>query len=148
MGANTVEFIKAATRTSVPVADDQPLPVTASVGGGVVSATNPMPVSTGSNYKTVAASQTDSIMGATGAVGDALAGVLIVPGTVAAGAVSIKDGNGAAISIFAGGGTTPLTTLIPFFVPMNGAKCVNATTPGWKITTGTNVTAIGVGQFT
>lgn len=98
-------------------------------------------------YETVAASQTAQILGATGAVGDFLSGVLIVPGTTAAGAVSIVDGNGSAISIFAGGGTTALTTLIPFFVPI-GAKCVNATTPGWKVTTGANVTAIGVGNFT
>lgn len=98
-------------------------------------------------YETVAAGQTDQIMGATGAVGDYLAGVLIVPGTTAAGAVSIKDGNGSSISIFPGGGTTALSALIPFFVPL-GIKCLNATTPGWKITTGTNVTAIGVGNFT
>lgn len=98
-------------------------------------------------YETVAAAQTDQIMGATGAVGDYLAGVLIVPGTTAAGAVSIKDGNGSSISIFPGGGTTALSALIPFFVPL-GIKCLNATTPGWKITTGTNVTAIGVGNFT
>lgn len=98
-------------------------------------------------YEPVPASTTDQTMGATGAVGDFLSGVLIVPGTTAAGAVSIKDGNGSSISIFAGGGATALTTLIPFFVPI-GAKCVNATTPGWKITTGANVTAIGVGNFT
>jgi hypothetical protein len=98
-------------------------------------------------YETVAASATAQILGATGAVGDFLSGVLIVPGTTAAGAVSIIDGNGSNISIFAGGGTTALTTLIPFFVPI-GAKCVNATTPGWKVTTGANVTAIGVGNFT
>jgi hypothetical protein len=98
-------------------------------------------------YETVAASQTDQILGATGGVGDYLSGVLIVPGTTAAGAVSIKDGNGSAISIFAGGGTTPLSTLISFFVPL-GIRSRNATTPGWKITTGANVTAIGVGNFT
>jgi hypothetical protein len=98
-------------------------------------------------YEPVAASATAQILGATGAVGDFLSGVLIVPGTTAAGAVSIIDGNGSNISIFAGGGTTALTTLIPFFVPI-GAKCVNSTTPGWKVTTGANVTAIGVGNFT
>jgi hypothetical protein len=95
------------------------------------------------NYETVAASQTDQIMGASGAAGNYLAGVLIVPGTTAAGAVSIKDGAGSAITIFAGGGTTALTTLIPFFVPL-GIYCATS----WKITTGTNVTAIGIGKFT
>lgn len=106
----------------------------------------PLPVSAGTDYRTVAASQTDQVMGATGAVGDYLAGVLIVPGTTSPGAVSIKDGNGSGITIFAGGAAS-VATLHPFFVPM-GARCVAATTPGWKITTGTNVTAIGVGSFT
>ena len=100
-----------------------------------------------SQYETVAASQTDQVMGASGAQYDYIAGVLIVPGTAAAGAVSIKDGNGAAISVFAGGGTTALTDLKPFMVPL-GLYCLASTTPGWKVTTGTNVTAIGIGRFT
>lgn len=96
------------------------------------------------DYETVAASQSDQSLGATGAAGDYLAGVLIVPGTTAAGAVSIKDGGGSAISVFAGGGTTALTTLIPFFVPLGIKSAAGA----WKVTTGANVTAIGVGNFT
>lgn len=96
------------------------------------------------DYETVAASQTDQVMGATGATGDYLAGVLIVPGTTAAGAVSIKDGSGSAITIFAGGGTTALSALIPFFVPLG----IKSTAGAWKITTGANVTAIGIGNFT
>lgn len=100
-----------------------------------------------SQYETVAASATDQILGATGAQYDYIAGVLIVPGTAAAGAVSIKDGNGSAISVFAGGGTTALSDLKPFLVPL-GLHCLAATTPGWKVTTGTNVTAVGIGKFT
>lgn len=96
------------------------------------------------DYETVAASQTDQALGATGASGDYLQGVLIVPGTTAAGAVSIKDGAGSAISIFAGGGTTALITLIPFFVPLG----IKSGSGAWKVTTGANVTAIGVGNFT
>ena len=106
----------------------------------------PLPVSAGTDYKAVAASQTDQILGATGAVGDKLEGVLIVPATTSPGAVSIKDGNGSGITIFAGGAGS-VATLHPFFVPI-GAKCVNITTPGWKGTTGANVTAVGVGSFT
>lgn len=100
-----------------------------------------------SQYETVAASQTDQIMGASGAQYDYIAGLLIIPGTAAAGAVSIKDGNGSAISVFAGGGTTALPSLAPFLVPL-GLHCLAGTTPGWKITTGANVTAIGIGKFT
>jgi hypothetical protein len=95
-------------------------------------------------YETVAASQTDQILGATGAVGDYLAGLLITPTTTAAGSVSLKDGNGSSIAIF---NTGTLSNLVPFYVPL-GMITVNATTPGWKVTTGTNVTVIGIGNFT
>ncbi len=95
-------------------------------------------------YETVAAGQTDQVLGATGAQGDYLAGVLIVPGTAGCGAVSIKDGSGSSISIFAGGGTTALPTLAPIFVPLG----IYSTGGAWKITTGANVTAIGIGDFT
>lgn len=110
------------------------------------SRTNPVPVANSYHYETVAASQTDQMMGATGAVGDYLAGVLIVPATTSPGAVLIQDGNGTEITIFANGASS-VTTLHPFFVPI-GAKCVAVTTPGWKLTTGTNVSAVGLGTFT
>ena len=97
-------------------------------------------------YETVAASASDQMLGATGAVGDYLAEVLIIPGSTSPGAVSIKDGNGSAITIFAGGASS-VSNLVPFAVPL-GIRCTAATTPGWKITTGANVTAIGVGDFT
>lgn len=95
-------------------------------------------------YETVAASQTDQILGATGAVGDYLAGLLITPTTTGAGSVSIKDGNGSSIPIF---NTGTLSNLVPFYIPL-GMVTVNATTPGWKVTTGANVTVIGIGNFT
>jgi hypothetical protein len=106
----------------------------------------PLPVSAGTDYETVAASQSAQMLGATGAVGDYLAGVLIVPATTSPGAVSIKDGDGSSIIIFAGG-TGSIATLHPFFVPV-GARCTAATTPGWKVTTEADVSAIGVGSFT
>jgi len=93
-------------------------------------------------YVTVAASTTQAC--GTGAVADALDGVLIIPGTTAAGIVQIKDGSNSAITIFAGGGTTALTTLIPFFVPLG----VASTNGGWSVITNANVTAIAVGKFT
>lgn len=103
-------------------------------------------VAAGPDYKAVPASQTDEILGATGAVGDRLDGLLIVPATVSPGNVLIKDGNGTEITVFAGGANS-VTTLHPFFVPI-GAKCVNSATPGWKITTGADVSVIAVGDFT
>ena len=100
-----------------------------------------------SKYETVAAGQSAQVLGATGAVGDILDTLIIVPGTTAAGAVSITDGNGSAITLFVGGGTTALIDLAPKVVHI-GAACVNSTTPGWKVTTGNNVTVLAVGKFT
>lgn len=100
-------------------------------------------VPSGTEYEAVAASQTDQVLGATGAIGDFLAGLLIVPGTTSPGAVSIKDGAGTGITIFAGGATS-VADLKPIFVPL-GIRCTGA---GWKVTTGANVTVIGVGDFT
>lgn len=124
----------------MPFSHNNPALGASSAAIGKVSITD---ISDG-DYETVAASQTDQSLGATGATGDYLAGVLIVPGTTAAGAVSIKDGAGSAINVFAGGGTTALSTLIPFFVPLG----IKSTGGAWKVTTGANVTAIGVGNFT
>lgn len=97
----------------------------------------------GSAWETVAASQTDQAMGPTGATGDFLSGVLIVPATTSPGAVSIKDGAGSAITIFTGGATS-VSNLAPIFVPLGMTSLAGA----WKLTTGTNVSAIGVGRFT
>lgn len=99
-------------------------------------------------YETVAAGVTAQALGAVGAIGDLLHGVLIIPGTAAAGIVSIRDGGNADINIFAGGGTTALPGLQPFFVPLDIKAVAPGTLNGWRITTGANVTAIAIGQFT
>lgn len=109
-----------------------------------VSPANPLPVvAGGAEYETVAASATAQTLGATGATGDFLAGVLIIPATPSPGAVAIKDGSGSAITIFTGGSSS-VSSLVPFFVPV-GAK---STAGAWQVTTGANVSAIGFGDFT
>lgn len=95
------------------------------------------------NYETVAASATDQALGATGATGDYLSGLLIIPATTSPGAVSIKDGSGSAITIFTGGASS-VSNLVPFFVPLG----MISTGGAWKVTTGANVSAIGIGSFT
>lgn len=108
------------------------------------SATDPLPsLSTplGTEYETVAASQTAQVLGATGGTGDYLAGLLIVPATTSPGAVSVLD-NATSITVFAGGASS-VSTLIPFFVPI-GAKSVSG---AWKVTTGANVSVVAVGDF-
>jgi len=97
----------------------------------------------GTEYETVAASASDQQIGATGASGDLLSHLVIVPATTSPGAVSIKDGTGSAITVFAGGASS-VTTLHPFTVSLG----LRATGAGWKVTTGSNVSVIAAGNFT
>jgi hypothetical protein len=96
----------------------------------------------GREYETVAASQTAQVLGATGAVGDDLDGLLVIPATTSPGAVTILD-NAISINVFAGG-TDSVSNLVPFFIPL-GLKSVSG---AWKVTTGANVSVIGIGNFT
>lgn len=95
------------------------------------------------DYETVAASATDQSLGATGAAGDWLSTVWIVPATTSPGAVSIKDGAGSAITIFTGGASS-VSNLVPFPVSLGIRSLAGA----WKVTTGANVSAIATGNFT
>lgn len=93
-------------------------------------------------YETVAASQTAQVLGPTGGTGDYIKGVLCIPTSVSPGVVTLLD-NAISIPVFAGG-TNSLLTLHPFFIPL-GLKSVSG---AWKITTGANISAIGIGNFT
>lgn len=93
-------------------------------------------------YETVAASATDQVLGVTGAIGDHIGGVLIIPASTSPGAVTLTD-NATAITIFAGGATS-VSNLVPFFVPLG----IDSVSGAWKLTTGANVSAIAVGRFT
>lgn len=100
-------------------------------------------IAEGAEYETVAASASTQALGATGATGDYLAGVLIIPATTSPGAVAIKDGANGAITVFTGGASS-VSNLVPFFVPLGIISVAGA----WQITTGDNVSVIGVGNFT
>lgn len=132
--------------TSTGAALDVNIKSGANANGRAVPASSAPVVLNSMTYTAVAASASATKFGATGASGDYLDGVLIVPATAAAGVVSITDGAGSAITIFAGGGTTALPTLAPFYVPIGAVSSGGA--GGWKVTTGTNVSVIGVGNFT
>lgn len=104
---------------------------------------NPVLVDIGQdNYETVAASQTSQICGGVGSTGDYLAGLLVVPATTSPGGVSIGDGS-TSIVVFTGGASS-VSNLVPFFVPLG----IKSTASGWTVTTGANVSAVAVGQFT
>lgn len=93
-------------------------------------------------YETVAAGQTDQVIGMSGQAGDLLDFLLVVPATLSPGTVSIKDGSGADITVFVGGAGS-VSNLIPFAVPL-AARAANGP---WKVTTGANVSVIAVGIF-
>lgn len=94
-------------------------------------------------YETVAASQTAQVMGATGAIGDYIDSILVIPALVACGVVTLLDG-ATSIPVFVGGGTTALADAKPFLIPLKLTSVVGA----WKITTGASVSCIGIGVFT
>jgi len=96
----------------------------------------------GLGVEAVAASSADAVLGTAGAIGDTVSHLLIVPATTSPGAVSIKDGAGAAITVFAGGADS-VGSLVPFPVPLGAASKAGA----WSITTGANVSVVAFGQF-
>src|SRR5438477_10141213 len=94
-----------------------------------------------SHYETVAASQTDQVMGGAGAAGDYLARLICVVATAATSTVSLKDGGGSAINVLpnaVGGGIGTYVIEID----------VTSQAGAWKVTTGAGVSVIAVGQFT
>ncbi len=94
--------------------------------------------------ETVAASATDQVLGITGNLGDRLDMLLVIPATTSPGNVLIKDGGGAAITVFTGGSTS-VGSLVPFPVELNNEKSLDGP---WKVTTGENVSVIAFGNFT
>ena len=105
-------------------------------------ANNVMNIERKGDYETVAASQTAQVLGTTGAVGDVLDNIIIVPATTAPGAVTIADGGGSAITVYTGG--TVGADLTPINIELNIESAAGA----WKVTTGLNLSVIATGRFT
>ena len=91
-------------------------------------------------YETVAASQTAQPLGATGATGDYIKKLIIIPAATNAGNVALLD-NATSISVFV---TGTLADLTPIVIDI-GAYSVSG---AWKITTGANVSVVAFGNFT
>lgn len=92
----------------------------------------------GTDYETVAASQTDQVLGTAGSVNDYLGRLIITVATAATGTVSIKDGAGSAIPI------TAANTPIGVYSVEIGAR---SSAGSWKVTTGAGATVVAVGKF-
>lgn len=90
----------------------------------------------------VAAGQTDQVLGSTGARGDWLEFLLVVPASTSPGAVTIKDGTDSAITVFVGGASS-VSGLTPFAIPV---ACISET-GAWRVSTGANVSVLAVGEF-
>lgn len=93
-------------------------------------------------YETVAASQTGQALGATGATGDWLESLLVIPATTSPGVVTVLD-NAISIPVFVGGASSILT-LHPFTIMIRARSVSGA----WKVTTGANVSVLATGNFT
>lgn len=93
-------------------------------------------------YETVAASQTAQVLGATGATGDYISHLTVTPATTSPGQVLLLDG-ATSMTVFVGGASS-VTNLVPFTIVF-GMKSVSG---AWKVTTGANVSVIGIGNFT
>lgn len=96
----------------------------------------------GSEYETVAASQTAQVLGAVGATGDYVSHLIVTPATTSPGNVLLLD-NATSITVFTGGATS-VSNLVPFVISLGMTSVSGA----WKVTTGANVSVIGVGNFT
>ena len=107
-----------------------------------VDASGRLEFSASSNYETVATSQTDQMLGSTGAIGDEIEGLLVVPATTSPGSVVVKDG-ATSITVFVGGASS-IGSVIPFYIPLN----LKSTLAGWSVTTGANLSVIATGRFT
>lgn len=114
----------------------------ASLGSKPVAASLATSVKSGGNeYETVAASQTNQALGATGATGDYVEGLLCVVSTAATSQVQIKDGSGSAITVLpnnVGGGVGS------YYVPLG----LTSTSGAWQVTTAAGVAVIATGDFT
>ena len=93
------------------------------------------------HFERVAASQTNQVLGPTGAIGDFILRIIIVPATTATGQVLLID-NATSYTIFTG--ATWTADLKPLTVDL-GMYSVEGS---WRITTGANLSVIAVGRFT
>lgn len=93
-------------------------------------------------YVTVAAGVTaQALQSSTGATGDYISGILVIPATTSPNNVILLD-NATSITVFTGGASS-VTNLVPFFIPLGAVSRSGA----WKITTGTNVSCVAIGKF-
>jgi hypothetical protein len=93
------------------------------------------------DYETVAASQTNQVLGGTGAAGDYLGRLICVVATAATAQVQIKDGSLTAVTVLP---NSPGGGIGAYVIPVGAKSSAGA----WQVTTGAGVSVIAVGAFT
>src|SRR3990167_7880978 len=93
------------------------------------------------DYQAVAASQTDKVLGTTGAIGDLLQRIVISVATAASATVSIQDGADTATLIMP---NSPGGGIGVYVVELGIASRSGA----WSVTTGAGSTVLAIGLFT
>ena len=91
------------------------------------------------DYETVAASQSDQVLGSTGEVGDYLERIVIQVATAATAAVTVKDGSTTIFSF----ANSPGSGIGVYPVSLQ----VKSKTGPFKVTTGAGSTVLCVGKF-
>lgn len=91
-------------------------------------------------YETVAAGQSDQVIGGTGAAGDYLEHLVITVATAASAQVQIKDGSGSAYTVLP---NSPGGGIGVYVVPIKACS----TSGAWKVTTGAGSTVLAAGHF-
>lgn len=94
------------------------------------------------NYQQVGAGQVDAVLGSNRGAADFLNGLLVIPSSTSPGPVSVKDGDGEAITLFAGGAGS-VSNLVPFFIFLGIASAGGV----WKVTTGADISVLASGNF-
>jgi len=94
----------------------------------------------GGEFETVAASQTAQALGATGAIGDYIERIVLQPAHVAAGTTTLLNGTTVVFTFTTG--------TLPTLAPMTVELGMVATEAGWKVTTGTSIAVLAIGNFT
>jgi hypothetical protein len=137
-GGSTNFRVRCSAFTSGPIVVDLTLTEGVDPIAGSGAATGGSGAAT--EYETVAAGQTAQVLGATGATGDYLSHVILQPAALTAGTTTILD-NATVIYTYTAG---TLSDLRPITIPV-GAFSVSG---AWKITTGANMAALAIGNFT
>jgi hypothetical protein len=96
-------------------------------------------VPAGREYEICAASAT-SALGTTGATGDDLDYLVIIPSSTTVGKIQLKDGAGTAFDVFNGG---TLTNLVPFTIPCGMRSRAGA----WSVIMLAGASVLAVGNF-